>query len=82
MTPAQYRREIERQAREQVRVQERERKAAERERKAQERERKAAERARQRSIDSGIRTAGRVATSRAAQSLIRGVFDTIFGGKR
>jgi hypothetical protein len=82
MTPAQYRREIERQAREQVRAQERERKAAERERKAQERERKAAERARQRSIDSAIRTGGRVVTSRAGQSLIRGVFDTIFGGKR
>ena len=82
MTPAQYRREIERQAREQVRAQERERKAAERERKAQERERKAAERARQRSIDSAIRTGGRVVTSRVGQSLIRGVFDTIFGGKR
>jgi uncharacterized protein len=82
MTPAQYRREIERQAREQVREQERERKAAERDRKAEERDRKAAERARQRTIDTSIRTAGRVAGSRLGQSLIRGVFDTIFGGKR
>jgi DNA double-strand break repair helicase HerA and related ATPase len=82
MTPAQYRREIEKQAREQVRTQERERKAAERERKAEERERKIAERARQRTINTSIRTAGRVATSRVGQSLIRGVFDTIFGGKR
>ncbi|HEY8237995.1 MAG TPA: helicase HerA-like domain-containing protein [Candidatus Limnocylindrales bacterium] len=82
MTPAQYRREIERQAREQVKQQERERKAAERERNAQERERKAAERERQRTINTGVRTAGRVITSRVGQSLIRGVFDTIFGGKR
>ncbi len=82
MTPAQYRREIERQARETVREQERERKANERERKATERERSVAERARQRTINTGIRTAGRVVTSRAGQSLIRGVFDTIFGGKR
>jgi DNA double-strand break repair helicase HerA and related ATPase len=82
MTPAQYRREVERQAREKVRAEERERKAAERERKAQERERKIAERARQRTINTSIRTAGRVVTSRVGQSMIRGVFDTIFGGKR
>jgi DNA helicase HerA-like ATPase len=82
MTPAQYRREIERQAREKVQEQERERRAAERERKAEERERRVAERERQRTINTGIRTAGRVVTSRVGQSLIRGVFDTIFGGKR
>jgi DNA helicase HerA-like ATPase len=82
MTRAQYRREIERQAREQVRAQERERKAAEREQNAQERERRAAERARQRTVNTGIRTAGRVVTSRVGQSLIRGVFDTIFGTGR
>ncbi len=78
MTPAQQRREIERRARE-MRAAE---KAAERERKAAERERKAAERARQRSIDNMIRTGGRVATSRTGQDLLRGVFDTIFGGGR
>ena len=55
---------------------------AERERKARAREAKAAERQRQRTIETSIRTAGRVATSRAGQSLLRGVFDTIFGGKR
>ena len=78
LTPAQQRREIERQ----VREQERERRAIERERKAQEREARAAERARQRTINTSIRTAGRVATSRIGQSVIRGVFDTIFGGRR
>ncbi len=57
--------------------------AAERERKAQERAARAAERQRQQTIETGIRTAGRVVTSRAGQSLLRGVFDTIFGtGKR
>jgi hypothetical protein len=78
MTPAQQEREIRRQAREL----ERERKAAERERKAAEREARAAERARQRTIETGVRTAGRVVTSRVGQSIIRGVFDTIFGSGR
>ena len=40
------------------------------------------ERDRQRSIDNAIRTGGRVVTSRAGQSLLRGIFDTIFGGGR
>jgi hypothetical protein len=31
-------------------------------------------------LETSIRTAGRVVTSRAGQSLLRGVFDTIFGG--
>ena len=78
MTPAQQRREIQRRAREIEAA----RRAAERERKAREREAKAAERQRQRTLETAVRTAGRVATSRAGQSLIRGVFDTIFGGKR
>jgi hypothetical protein len=67
MTPAQQRREVQRQVREAKAAQ----KAAERE-----------ARAHQRSIDSAIRTGGRVITSRAGQSLLRGVFDTIFGGGR
>jgi hypothetical protein len=85
MTPAQQRREIQRQARE---MREAER-AAERERKAQAAAEKRAraeqvrqERARQRSIDNAIRTGGRVVTSRAGQSFLRGLFDTIFGGGR
>ncbi len=85
LTPAQQQREIQRQAREL----EKQRQAAEREARAQaraeaaaERERKAAERARQRSIDSAVRTGGKIVTSRAGQDLIRGVFGTLFGGKR
>ena len=53
--------------------------AAERERKAKAREAAAAARQREKTIETGIRTAGRVASSRAGQSLLRGVFDTIFG---
>jgi len=82
MTPAQQQREIDRRAREQAREIERERKEAERERKAAERDRKAAERQRQQTINTGVRTAGRVITSRVGQSILRGVFDTIFGGGR
>ena len=76
MTPAQQKREIARQAREIAAAQ----RAAERERKAQARDQAAAERARQRSLESAIRTGGRVLTSRAGQSVLRGIFGTIFGG--
>ena len=55
---------------------------AEQERKRQAREAAAAERQRQKTIETGVRTAGRVITSRAGQSFLRGVFDTIFGGGR
>jgi DNA helicase HerA-like ATPase len=78
LTPAEQQREINRR----VRELEQDRRAAERERKAEERSKRAAERQRQRTMETGMRTAGRVITSRAGQSLIRGVFDTIFGGKR
>jgi hypothetical protein len=79
MTAAQQKREIERQAREMRKAQE----AAERQRKAQAREAAAAARQREKTLETGIRTAGRVVTSRAGQSILRGVFDTIFGtGKK
>jgi DNA helicase HerA-like ATPase len=78
MTPAQQRREIERQAREAKAAQ----KAYEREMKAQQKAAEKAARDRQRSIDNAIRTGGRVVTSRTGQSILRGVFDTIFGGGR
>ena len=78
MTPAQQRREIERQAREMAAAQ----RAAERERKAQAAARAKAERDRQRTLDNAIRTGGRVVTSKVGQDLLRGVFDTIFGGGR
>jgi DNA helicase HerA-like ATPase len=75
LTPAQQQREIARQAR-QLEIARRE---AERERKAQERARRADERRQQETMQTAMRTVGRVATSRAGQSLIRGVFGTIFG---
>ena len=75
LTPAQQQREIARQARQLETA----RREAERERKAQERARRADERQRQKTMETTMRTVGRVATSRAGQSLIRGVFGTIFG---
>jgi hypothetical protein len=79
MTPAQQRREIQRRAREMEQA----RKAAEKERNARARAARAAERQRQKTLETTIRTAGRVVTSSAGQSLLRGVFGTIFGtGKR
>jgi hypothetical protein len=33
-------------------------------------------------IQTSVRTAGRVVTSRLGQDIIRGVFGTLFGGKR
>jgi DNA helicase HerA-like ATPase len=82
MTQAQYEREIRRQATQAERERVREQKEAERARKAEERAQRTAERQRQKTIETSIRTAGRVVTSRAGQSLLRGIFDTIFGGKR
>src|SRR5262249_7568943 len=78
MSRAEYEREIKRRAKEL----ETQRRAEERERKAEERAQRADERQRQHTIETGIRTAGRVVTSRAGQSIIRGVFDTIFGKRR
>jgi len=75
-------REVDAEIRRRARELEQERKARERERKAAEREARAAERQRQRTLETGIRTAGRVVTSRAGQDLIRGVFGVLFGRKR
>jgi DNA helicase HerA-like ATPase len=74
-TPAQQQREIARQARGMAAAQ----RAAERERAAAERAARADARARDRMVSTGVRTAGRVLTSRAGQDMIRGVFGTLFG---
>ena len=76
MTPAQQQREINRRARELEAA----RKAADRERKAREKEAAALERERQRTMRATVNTVGKVIGSRETQSLLRGVFDTIFGG--
>ncbi|MEO5966166.1 MAG: helicase HerA-like domain-containing protein, partial [Candidatus Limnocylindrales bacterium] len=68
MTPAQQRREIEKRARELEAA----RKAAERERVAQAKAAAAAARQHEKMLETGMRTAGRVVTSRAGQSLLRG----------
>jgi DNA helicase HerA-like ATPase len=84
MTPAQYQREIARQVREaqaQQRAADREAAAQARAQRAAQKDAQRAARQREREISTGINTAGRVLTSRAGQSLIRGVFGTIFGGK-
>jgi DNA helicase HerA-like ATPase len=78
MTPAQQQREIARQARKMAAAQ----RAAERERAAAARQARADARARERTIQTGVRTAGRVVTSKLGQDIIRGVFGTLFGGKR
>jgi DNA helicase HerA-like ATPase len=85
MTPAEQRREIQRQVREQREAE----RAAAREQRAQaaapraaKREQQRVERERQRTINSAIRTGGRVATSRLGQDILRGVFGTILGGGR
>ena len=78
MTPAQQRAEINRQAKEMAAAQ----KQAERDRKAQEKAAAQARRDEQRTIDSAIRTGGKVVTSRLGQDVIRGVFGTLFGPKR
>jgi DNA helicase HerA-like ATPase len=78
MTPAQQKREINRQAR----TMEAARKAAERERATQARAEREAAKARQRSVDNAIRTGGKIAPSRLGQDILRGVFGTLFGGGR
>jgi DNA helicase HerA-like ATPase len=75
MTPAQQQREVARQAREMAAAQ----RAADRARAAAERQARADARARDRMVTTGVRTAGRVVTSRLGQDLIRGVFGTLFG---
>jgi DNA double-strand break repair helicase HerA and related ATPase len=85
MTPAQQQREITRQARAMAaaeRAAERERKAEVRRQASLERVRQADARRRDRQVEQAIRTGGKVITSKTGQDIIRGVFGTLFGGKR
>ncbi len=88
MTAVQQQREIDRQVRAQAREIEAERRAAakaateaERQRRAQARAAAAAERERQRTMQTAMRTAGRVVSSREGQNLLRGLFGILGGGK-
>ncbi|HET9613543.1 MAG TPA: helicase HerA-like domain-containing protein [Candidatus Limnocylindrales bacterium] len=75
MTPAEQAREIRQQAKEMAAAQ----RAADKARAQAERQARADAREHDRMIQTGVRTAGRVITSRAGQDLIRGVFGTLFG---
>jgi len=77
MTPKQQQAEIRKQATEIAKAQ----RAAERERAAQARAQREAQKAQQRTINTVIRTGGRLATSRLGQDVVRGIFGTLFGGK-
>jgi DNA double-strand break repair helicase HerA and related ATPase len=82
MTPAQQQRELARQQREIDAAQKRAEREAERQQRADQKAAAAAARARQRTIDSAVRTGGKVVTSRLGQDIIRGIFGTLFGGGR
>ena len=82
MTHAQQNREIARQQREIEAAQKRAEREAERQRRASEKAAAADARARQRTIDTAIRTGGKVVGSRLGQDIIRGIFGTLFGGGR
>jgi hypothetical protein len=80
MTPAQQRRELQRQQRAIETARREAERAAERQRKAQVKEQARIERERQETMQTAIRTGGKILTSRTGQSILRGVFGTIFGG--
>jgi uncharacterized protein len=82
MTPAQQQREMARQQKAIEAAQAKAAREAERQRKAEEKAQREAAKAQQRTIDTAIRTGGKVATSRLGQDIIRGVFGTLFGGGR
>ncbi|MEA2577637.1 MAG: double-strand break repair helicase HerA and related ATPase, partial [Chloroflexota bacterium] len=80
MTDAQAKREMARQQKTVEAAQARAEREAERQRRAEEKTAAAAAKARQKTIDTALRTGGKVATSRLGQDIIRGVFGVLFGG--
>jgi hypothetical protein len=80
MTDAQAKRELARQQKAIEAAQARAEREAERQRRADEKAAAAAAKARQKTIDTALRTGGKVATSRLGQDIIRGVFGVLFGG--
>lgn len=80
MTPAQLEREMARQQKEIEAAQKRARTEAERQRRAEEKAAAAAAKAQQKTIDTAIRTGGKVVSSRLGQDIVRGIFGTLFGG--
>ncbi len=80
MTPAQVEREIKRQQKAIEAAQAKAAREAERQQRAEAKAAQEAAKARQRTIDTAIRTGGKVATSRLGQDIVRGIFGTLFGG--
>ena len=80
MTSAQLEREMKRQQKELDAAQARAAREAERQRRAEQTAAVAAAKARQKTVDSAIRTGGKVVTSRLGQDIVRGIFGTLFGG--
>ena len=80
MTPAQQARELARQQKAIEAAEVRARREAERQRRADEKAAAAAAKARQKTIDTALRTGGKVVTSRLGQDIVRGVFGVLFGG--
>ena len=80
MTPAQLEREFKRQQREIEEAQKRAEREAERQRRAEEKAAIAAAKARQKTLDTALRTGGKVVSSRLGQDIVRGIFGTLFGG--
>jgi hypothetical protein len=80
MTPAQQERELARQQKAIDAARAKAAREAERQRKAGEKAQREAAKAQQKTIDTAIRTGGKVVSSRLGQDIIRGVFGTLFGG--
>ncbi len=80
MTDAQLKRELARQQKEMAAAQASAKRKAERQRRAEEKAAVAATKARQKTIDTALRTGGKVVTSRLGQDIVRGIFGTLFGG--
>jgi DNA double-strand break repair helicase HerA and related ATPase len=80
MTPAQVQREVARQQKEIEAAQKRAEREAERQRRAEEKAAAADAKARQKTLDTAIRTGGKVVSSRLGQDIVRGIFGTLFGG--
>jgi len=80
MTQAQLEREMKRQQKEMEAAQARAAREAERQRRAEEKAAVTAAKARQKTIDTALRTGGKVVTSRLGQDIVRGIFGTLFGG--
>ena len=80
MTQAQLEREMKRQQKEMEAAQARAVRESERQRRAEETAAASAARARQKTIDTALRTGGKVVTSRLGQDIVRGIFGTLFGG--